>query len=91
MDDSEAELEERPSLIALEGEIARESDEDINDTLRSAADNGFPRRQRLSVEHNHEAQGASLWSVLKKNIGKKLSHIAMVCHPTLRLNTGLHD
>jgi hypothetical protein len=64
--------------VALTGAIAQEGDESVEDTIRAAAEAGFAPRSRLEVEHDHALQGTSLWSVLKKNMGKKLSHIAMV-------------
>eukprot|EP00730_Choanoeca_flexa_P001493 TRINITY_DN10660_c0_g1_i3.p1 TRINITY_DN10660_c0_g1~~TRINITY_DN10660_c0_g1_i3.p1 ORF type:complete len:480 (+),score=125.64 TRINITY_DN10660_c0_g1_i3:68-1441(+) len=77
VDDGEVELTEQPSLVALTGEIQQEDDEPIEDTIRSALEADYPKRNRLDIEHDHANQSTSLWSVLKKNMGKKLSHVAM--------------
>ena len=81
VEDGEDEAAEQPSLVALTGTITQEGDETVEDTIRAAAEADFLPRTRLDVGHDHATQGTSLWSVLKKNMGKKLSHIAMVRRP----------
>lgn len=52
-------------------------DEDVTSTLRWAMENDFEKRSELPVKHTHDPKEQSMWSVLRKNAGKRLSHIAM--------------
>ncbi|EDQ87298.1 uncharacterized protein MONBRDRAFT_33369 [Monosiga brevicollis MX1] len=76
-DEQDDELDESIGIEAKAGALDLAEDEPVGESLRWAADNDYERRSHLSVKHDHALQSNSLWGVLKKNIGKKLSHIAM--------------
>lgn len=79
-DDEDAVEDELAALTldVAEGSVQVEDDLPVTDTVQwAAAGSTTQPRTALSVEHNHDAKDASLWSVLKKNVGKKLSHVSM--------------
>ena len=82
VDDDDDGADEMANLTveADEGGAAPEDDAAVAETLQWAvdgADKAFQPRTALPVEHDHSAKDASMWSVLKKNMGKKLSQISM--------------
>eukprot|EP00043_Microstomoeca_roanoka_P015946 m.160568 g.160568 ORF g.160568 m.160568 type:complete len:457 (+) comp16363_c4_seq4:1438-2808(+) len=69
--------DENVELVAQEGPVDVQADEDVNDTLRWSMETDYQKRTSLPVPHNHAAKDASMWSVLKKNAGKRLSQVSM--------------
>lgn len=64
-------------VVAQDGPVEIQGDEDVMDTLRWAMEADYPKRSALPVSHTHNSKDASMWSVLRKNAGKKLSQVSM--------------
>ncbi|EGD76570.1 oxysterol-binding protein 1 [Salpingoeca rosetta] len=79
-EEEEEEEEEEPleDAVVEEGPVEAEADEDVMDTLRWAMETDTPHhRTSLPVPRVHNAKDQSMWSVLRKNAGKRMSHISM--------------